>query len=171
MTNPLVEAFTLVRNVPYATDGATAGAQLMVVGRGNCVAKAEFLMTAFLALGVQTRRVRWLYRLPAQPPEVVLLPSPFDVHTALEVCRGDRWVLVDATHDPALAAAGLTVVSWDGENSTPPAYPPAGPLWRAGDDTPEPHLPAFPSESDGRQYRTAYNQWLNTVRQSAPDAW
>lgn len=166
MASPLIEAFILVRNVPYATDGATSGTELMVVGRGNCVAKAEFLMTAFLSLGVPTRRVRWLYRLPAQPPEVALLPSPFDVHTALEARLGDRWVLVDATHDPALASAGLTVASWDGQNPTSPAYLPTGPLWRSGDASPEPQLPVFPSLSVGRRYQTAYNRWLNTIRQA-----
>ena len=95
--------------------GHPGGEELMAVGRGNCIAKAEYLITAFCALKLPTRRVRWLYRLPCQPPEVALLPSPFDVHTAVEIRLGDEWVLVDATHDPGLAAAGFTVASWDGE--------------------------------------------------------
>ncbi len=166
MTDALIEAFTRVRNTPYATDGAFSGAQLMSIGRGNCVAKAECLMALFRDLRVSVRRVRWLYRLPDEPPEVALLPTPSDVHTAMEAHLGGRWVLVDATHDPALSVAGLTVASWDGKSPTPPAYEAEGLLWRPGDREPEPQLPAIPEESAGRRYQAAYNRWLESFRRN-----
>ncbi|MEV6421600.1 hypothetical protein [Streptomyces sp. NPDC051662] len=133
------------------------------------MAKSAYLLREFTALGLQARRVRWLYHLPPQPAEVVLLPSREDVHTAVEVHIGTAWVLVDATHDPALAAAGLTVAAdWDGVASTAPAYPPAGPIWRAGDAGPEPTPNASCREAfdpaAGRAYRAAFNRWLRAVR-------
>lgn len=58
--------FERVRAIPYVTDGAHTGAELMAVGRGDSVAKAGFLGAGFRALGYPVRKVRWL--LPALPP-------------------------------------------------------------------------------------------------------
>lgn len=117
MREKLIEVFRAVRNVPYATDGASQGADLMTVGRGNCIAKAEALAAGLADLGVRVRRVRWRYHLPEQPPEVALLPSRVDVHTATtEAFLQGRWLLVDAAHDPPLAALGFAVAHWDGEH-------------------------------------------------------
>jgi hypothetical protein len=139
-----------VRDTPYTTDGATPGDQLMPAGRGNCVAMAEYLLEAFRSLGVERRRVRWLHRLPDQPAEVALLPTPFDVQTALEVRRGNRWSLVDAAHAPALAAAGLTVASWDATAPTPPAHPRPGHCGDPATRPPSHSRPAIPSPTAGR---------------------
>lgn len=157
--------FTTVRDVPYATDGAHTAGDLIAVGRGDCLAKSAYLIAAFTQLGYQARRVRWLYHLPDQPAEVALLPGREDVHTACEILLGGRWTPVDATHDPALAAAGLTVADWDGLTDSVPAYEPAGPLWRPGDGPePVPNGGAVPSVSAGRAYQRAFNQWLRQVR-------
>ncbi|MFH8987126.1 HAD-IA family hydrolase [Streptomyces sp. NPDC017940] len=110
-------AFELTRDVPCATDGAHRADDLLDKGRGNCAAKAELLCAAFGELGYPARRVRWLYQLPGTPPEVALLPTPYDVHTAVEARVDGKWLLVDATHDPALAALGLTVAEWDTRTS------------------------------------------------------
>ncbi|WP_055530171.1 transglutaminase-like domain-containing protein [Streptomyces graminilatus] len=160
--------FEAVRAVPYATDGAHDAENLMASGRGDCLAKSAYLTTGFRRLGYPARRVRWLYLLPDQPPEVSLLPSREDVHSAAEVLIDGRWVLVDATHDPALAPAGLTVAAWDGVGNTDPAYPPCGPVWRAGsgpEPVPNAGLPAA-SELAGRRYQVAFNRWLRDVRTS-----
>ncbi|WP_170223021.1 transglutaminase domain-containing protein [Nonomuraea turkmeniaca] len=161
-----IALFLAVRNVPYATDGAHDAEALMGVGRGDCLAKAAYLIGGFRALGYQARRVRWLYYLPDQPAEVWTLVSREDVHTASEVLIEGKWRLVDATHDPALAAAGLVVAEWDGLTDTVPAYEPQGPLWRPGDG-PEPRPNADVDEADdagGGAYQEAFNRWLRAVR-------
>ncbi|MGP3912993.1 transglutaminase domain-containing protein [Nonomuraea sp. 10N515B] len=164
-----IALFLAVRNVPYATDGAHDASTLMTFGRGDCLAKSAYLIEGFLALGYQARRVRWLYHLPDQPTEVWLLPSREDVHSAAEVLINGRWTLVDATHDPPLAAAGLAVAEWDGIADTVPAYVPCGPLWRPGDG-PEPVPNADTTATDvdsGDRYQKAYNRWLSEVRAEA----
>ncbi|MCM2390748.1 hypothetical protein [Streptomyces albipurpureus] len=62
-----VRLFERVRAVPYATDGAHAAAELVTVGRGDCLAKSAYLVDGFRAPGCPARRVRWLYHLPDQP--------------------------------------------------------------------------------------------------------
>ncbi|MEV4571524.1 transglutaminase domain-containing protein [Nonomuraea sp. NPDC049419] len=105
-----IALFLAVRNVPYATDGAHDAETLMTIGRGDCLAKSAYLIEGLRTLGHQVRRVRWLYHLPDRPAEVQLLPSGEDVHAAAKVLVDGRWVLVDATHDPPLAAAGVADV-------------------------------------------------------------
>ncbi|WP_405640528.1 hypothetical protein [Streptomyces uncialis] len=92
--------FEQVPAVPYATHGTHTGADLLTVGRGDCLAKAGFLDTQFRGLGYPVRKVRWLYCLPDRLVEVALLRSREDVHNAVGVRVDDRWTLVGATHDP-----------------------------------------------------------------------
>ncbi|WP_330173018.1 hypothetical protein OG875_05065 [Streptomyces sp. NBC_01498] len=154
-----------MRNIPYATDGAHTADTLLAVGRGDCLAKSAYLLREFTRLGHQARRVRWLYHLGDQPAEVQLLPSREDVHTACEIRLDGAWVLVDPTHDPELAAAGLTVADWDGLTDTAPAYPPCGEVWRpGGGPEPVPNGGAAPSICAARAYQRAFNQWLEQVR-------
>ncbi|MFF4924285.1 transglutaminase domain-containing protein [Kitasatospora sp. NPDC001261] len=160
-----IRLFEQVRAVPYATDGAHDAESLMVIGRGDCLAKADFLLRGFLLLGYPARRVRWLYLLPEQPAEVHQLVSRQDAHSAVEVLLAEVWVLVDATHDPALAGAGLTVASWDGWTDTLPAYPPLDEIWRPGDGPePVPNGGRPGPDPAGPGYRVAFNRWLRSVR-------
>lgn len=165
-----IALFLAVRDVPYATDGAHDAETLMAFGRGDCLAKSAYLIKGLRALGYQARRVRWLYHLPDRPAEVRLLPSREDAHSAAEALIDGRWTLVDATHDPPLAAAGLAVAVWDGVTDTVPAYEPRGPLWRPGDG-PEP-VPnagsgATADAEGGGRYQKAFNRWLREVRAGA----
>ena len=149
---------------------------LVQVRRGNCLAKADLLTQGLRLLGEEARRVRWRYQLPAQPPEVALLPSRDDIHTAVEVSIGGRWVLVDATHDPPLARGGFVVTQWDGEYPTLPAYTPCGAIWREGiDDTAiAAALAAIAAQYQGwtgapaavgeQSYLHAFNAWLARLR-------
>ncbi|MFC4016208.1 transglutaminase domain-containing protein [Nonomuraea purpurea] len=165
-----IALFIAVREVPYGTDGAHDAATLMTLGCGDCLAKSAYLIEGFRALGYPARRVRWLYHLPDQPAEVRLLPSRQDVHSAAEALIDGRWTLVDATHDPPLAAAGLAVAEWDGITDTVPAYEPRGPLWRQGDG-PEPVPNVDVNETvgvdSGDSYQKAFNWWLREVRAGA----
>jgi transglutaminase-like putative cysteine protease len=157
--------FEWVRAVPYATDGAHDAEHLLAVGRGDCLAKADFLLREFPLLGYPARRVRWLYLLPEQPTEVHQLVSRRDVHSAVEILLAGVWVLVDATHDPALARAGLTVACWDGWTDTLPAYPPLGAIWRPGNGPePVPNDGRPGPDPAGPGYRVAFNRWLRSVR-------
>lgn len=165
VVSDLLDLFHQVRAVPYATDGSHTADDLLAVGRGDCLAKAAYLLREAARLGYEVRRVRWLYHLPPLPAEVALLPSREDVHTAVEILLDGRWVLMDATHDPPLAVAGLTVADWDGATDTVPAYPPIGPLWRPGDgQEPAPNGGAVADEGAGRAYRRAFNRWLAGAR-------
>jgi len=164
--------FAAVRDLPYATNAAAAAVTLVCLGRGNCAAKAELLARGLRLLGADARLVRWRYRLPAWPPEVGLLPSRDDLHTAVEVAVAGRRVLVDATHDPPLARGGLVVGDWDGWHPTAPAYAPDGPIWREGADDAAiaAALAALAAQYHGRAaaptgaYRDAFNAWLGHVR-------
>ncbi|MFF2228932.1 hypothetical protein ACFVV7_37065 [Streptomyces globisporus] len=163
-----IRLFEQARAVPYGTDGAHRGSELLTARCGDCLAKSDYLRTEFAALGLAVRRVRWLYHLPDSPAEVMLLPSREDVHSAVEVNIDGTWVLVDATHDPALARAGFIVADWDGVTSTVPAYHCAGAIWREGDSDSEPVPNAHHDEpynpAVGKRYRDAFNQWLREVR-------
>lgn len=164
--------FAAVRDLPYATDAAADAATLVRAGRGNCAAKADLLARGLRLLGDDARMVRWRSRLPAWPPEVALLPSRDDLHTAVEVAVAGRWVLVDATHDPPLARGGLVVGDWDGWHPTPPAYEPDGPIWREGTDDAAiaAALAALAAQYHGRAaaptraYRDAFNARLGHLR-------
>ena len=76
-----IRLFQEVRAVPYGTDGAHDAASLMTARCGDCLAKSAYLLQEFTALGLRTRRVRWLYHLLPVPAEVALLQSREDVHT------------------------------------------------------------------------------------------
>lgn len=169
--------FAAVRDPPYATNAAADAAALVRLGRGNCLAKADLLTRGLRLLGDDVRRVRWRYQLPEQPPEVGLLPSRDDIHTAVEVNIAGRWVLVDATHDPPLARGGFVVNDWDGEHQTSPAYEPRGPIWREGRDDEAiaaalaaimaPYYGAATAPATGATYLSAFNAWLEQLRASS----
>ncbi|MER7050298.1 transglutaminase domain-containing protein [Streptomyces jumonjinensis] len=123
--------FERVQAVPYATDGAHTAAELVAFGRGDCLAKSAYLVDGFRALGCPARRVWWLYRLPPHPPEVRLLVSREDVHSAAEVLIGGRWTswmppTIRASPGPGSRSRTGTTPQW-----TPPW--PTRPPGRCGD--------------------------------------
>jgi transglutaminase-like putative cysteine protease len=168
----LVSSFEEIRDLPYAIDAAHDAAALERLGAGDCLAKSERLAARFEAAGAPARLVRWRYELPAVVPEALELPSRLDVHRAVQVRLGDEWVLVDATHDPALAAGGLTVATWDGAGPTAPAYPMIGPLLVEAEDRAEldaalAEVRAWLDACDPAllaAWRTAYARWLRSLR-------
>jgi transglutaminase-like putative cysteine protease len=110
--------------------------------------------------------------LPAVVPEIDRLPSRLDLHRAVEVTVEDRWVLVDATHDSALAAGGLTVSEWNGKLATAPAHPVLGRTLVEGEDNDE--IRATQGEINTwvnscapevlKTWRSAYIDWLRNIR-------
>lgn len=126
--DPLVETYYRVRRLPYDTAAAYDAPGLRAQGRGNCVAKAGLLAEELSTLGAICRIVSWEYELPDLVEVQRDLEFASDIHTAVQVRVEGRWLLVDATHDPALVNLGLTVGRWDGETDTEPAYPAVGPV-------------------------------------------
>jgi transglutaminase-like putative cysteine protease len=163
--------FLAVRNLAYATDAASDAVGLVRQERGNCLAKADLLREGFRILGYEVRRVRWRYELPPRPPEVALLPSRYDIHTAVEIWIDRQWALVDGTHDPPLARGGLVVAEWDGFGSTQPNYAPIGSVWREGVDdmaiaTAITEIGELDRDSGDltESYLRAFNAWLDGLR-------
>ncbi|PCC38825.1 hypothetical protein CIK66_12965 [Brachybacterium alimentarium] len=130
----LVEIYESVRNLPYDTAAAHDAASLREQGRGNCVAKAGLLAEELSDVGVECRRISWEYKLPVLVDVQHELSFDSDVHTAVQVLLSGKWILVDATHDPALAALGLAVGHWDGASATEPAYQALGSILPHGHD-------------------------------------
>jgi hypothetical protein len=126
---PVVSCFYAVRDLPYALDGSHDGLDLLVQRRGDCLAKSELLAMALAAkaLGIPARYVRWRYLIPEAVPEVAELPSRVDLHRAVQLLVGGKWVLVDSTHHPGLRNTRLLVSEWDGQHDTQPGYRPLGP--------------------------------------------
>ena len=130
----LVEIYECVRDLPYDTGAAHDAVSLREQGRGNCVAKADLLAEELSGVGVECRLISWEYELPVMVDVQHDLFFDSDVHTAVQVHFGGRWLLVDATHDPALAALGLAVGHWDGASGTEPAYQAVGSTFPHGHD-------------------------------------
>jgi len=168
--------FVAVRDLPYATNAAADAIALIHLRRGNCLAKADLLARGLRLLGADARRVRWRYQLPGRPPEVGLLPTRDDMHTAIEVDIAGHWALVDATHDPPPARGGFVINDWDGAHPTRPAYEPHGPIWREGPDDAAiaaaiaaitaryQGRAAAPAANAGATYLHAFNTWLEQLR-------
>jgi hypothetical protein len=80
--------------------------------------------------------------------------------------------LVDATHDSALAAGGLTVADWSGTNETAPAHPVLGRRLVEGEDDDE--IRSAQGEINAwvescapevlKSWRSAYIDWLRNIR-------
>lgn len=136
MTNEaqLVEIYESVRNLPYDTAAAHDAASLREQGRGNCVAKADLFAEELSDVGVECRLISWEYKMPVLVDVQQDLPFDSDVHTAVQVLLSGKWILVDATHDPALAALGLAMGHWDGVSETEPAYQALGSIFPHGCD-------------------------------------
>lgn len=136
----LVASYNRVRGLPYDTVAAYDADSLRAQGRGNCAAKADLLAQELHDLGVPCRLVSWEYALPALVEVQRDLAFDSDVHTAVQARVGNRWLLVDATHDPALAKLGLTVGHWDAKSATQPAYAASGPVIVLDRHGQSPHL-------------------------------
>lgn len=161
--------FQAIRDFEYCTDGAFDAVGLIRVARGNCLAKSDLLVKSFKALGYEAQRIRYLYELPSSPVEVELLPSKDDIHSAVRLKLGSKWIFIDATHDPSLNSQ-LTVSNWDGINSTQFCYQPKGPIWVEGEHDQEIQREIsrigklYEMSDTSHGYMTVFNMWLNYLR-------
>ncbi|HEX3002477.1 MAG TPA: transglutaminase family protein, partial [Methanoregula sp.] len=122
--------FEHIRDIPYSfsvrmTDRTTAPEQILTVGRGYCGPKHYLLAEMYRKLGLEvvydTFPFYWNDPDLRYPPGLRILAAavPIAYHLACRVLINGRWVLVDATWDPALRQGGFPInESWDGLSET-----------------------------------------------------
>lgn len=130
--NPLqarIDIFENVRNIPYAVvpdlNESNGYIEILNYGRGSCTPKHLLLGHMYEKLGLQVLYAvfpyRWDHVKFDYPPRLKKLSKkmPPVYHLACRVDINDKFVLVDATLDPALKKLGLVVNdSWDGISDT-----------------------------------------------------
>jgi hypothetical protein len=131
-----VSLFLHVRDIPYSltvsmTDPTTAPERILALGKGYCGPKHYLLAALFRLLGLDVvyATFPFLWNDPdlQYPPELRQLAAgmPVAYHLACRVRINGQWVLVDATWDRPLSAAGFPVNEhWDGFSDTKCAVKP-----------------------------------------------
>ncbi|MBN2027652.1 MAG: transglutaminase domain-containing protein [Actinobacteria bacterium] len=122
--------FTHVRDMPYEIiaelkDPVEGPARTLKARRGSCSAKHFLLGAMFDAMDIPVRYITFPFYWDDPdidyPPHLRELAQrlPVEYHVANEAFLDGKWVLVDATWDPPLAAAGYPVNgAWDGVSNT-----------------------------------------------------
>jgi hypothetical protein len=125
-----ISLFEHIRNIPYSlsvrmTNPTTAPEQILAEGRGYCGPKHYLLAEMYRKLGFEVvyATFPFLWNDPdlRYPPGLRILAAavPIAYHLACRVRINGRWVLVDATWDPALAKGGFPINEpWDGLSET-----------------------------------------------------
>jgi hypothetical protein len=131
-----ISVFNHIRNIPYAIvpefrnpDVGTSG--ILDLNKGSCQPKHFLLANFFDRLNIPVKYVSFPFKWQEQPlnfPDSfkeVLSGLPVSYHLACKAYIEYEWILVDATHDPALKTAGFPVTEgWDGFNDTKNAVVP-----------------------------------------------
>jgi len=125
-----ISIFEHIRDIPYSlsvrmTDPKTAPEQILAEGKGYCGPKHYLLAAMYRKLGLEVVYATFPFlwndldlRYP-QYLRALAAAVPVAYHLACRVRINGRWVLVDATWDPALANGGFpTNDSWDGFSET-----------------------------------------------------
>jgi hypothetical protein len=126
----MISIFSHIRDIPYSlvvpmADQKTAPEQILRLGKGSCGPKHYLLAEMYRKLNLNviyaTIAFLWNDGDIHYPPHLRELAArlPVSHHLACRVQIGCRWVLVDATWDSPLAAAGFPVNGhWDGYSET-----------------------------------------------------
>lgn len=125
-----ISVFEHIRDIPYSlsvrmTGPDTAPEQILSAGKGYCGPKHYLLAAMFRRLGLEVvfATFPFLWNDPdlRYPPDLRALAAavPVAYHLACRVRINGKWVLVDATWDPALEKGGFPVNRhWDGFSET-----------------------------------------------------
>ncbi len=169
-----IAIFNGIRNIPYAIipelNDANNYVNILKQNRGSCTPKHLLLCSMYQRLKLEVVYVVYHYRWDAfndlYPPELKELATemPLGNHLACKVDIEGKLTLVDATLDPALGKAGLSVnYTWDGVSDT------ALPILPIGDE--EIFHPAeatvIKEASLNKQTQTFYdglNDWMDKLR-------
>jgi len=131
-----IAVFNHTRDIPYAimpdqTDPVRGPLNLLKEGKGHCGSKHFLLGILFERLGISIKYVSFPFswdqpdiQYPDRLRELAA-SLPVSYHLACRAFIHERWILVDATWDPPLAAAGFPVnLEWEGISDTHPAIVP-----------------------------------------------
>ena len=125
-----VAIFEKVRDIPYFVDPEMLSLEkgpekMLECNGGSCSPKHFLLGMMYDRIGLSVRYCTysfWWCDQEADYSEKVLSLAkkiPVTYHLVCEVLIGERWVLVDATWDPALEVAGFPInKEWDGISDT-----------------------------------------------------
>lgn len=125
-----ISLFEHIRDIPYSfsfrmNNPKTAPEQILSAGKGYCGPKHYLLAAMYRKLGLEVvfATFPFLWNDPdlLYPPNLRALAAavPVAFHLACRVRINGRWVLVDATWDPALANGGFPINEhWDGYSET-----------------------------------------------------
>jgi hypothetical protein len=126
----MISIFSHIRDIPYsftipASDPKSSIEQLLAAGKGSCGPKHYLLAEMFRKLNLSvvytTIPFLWNELDILYPPELREKAKVLPVahHLACRVQIGCHWILVDATWDRPLSAAGFPVNDhWDGYSET-----------------------------------------------------
>ena len=178
-----IAVFSHIRDMPYEIiaelkDPVEGPARTLRAGRGSCTAKHFLMGTMLSLLETEVRYVTYPFHWNdphiAYPQRIRELAekAPVDYHLADKALIDGRWVLLDATWDPPLAAVGFPVnESWDGVSETVNAVKPLREIVHTGgamerarftDET-----KASRSEEESLaldEFVAALNRWLRDLR-------
>jgi len=133
-----ISIFNHIRDIPYAIvpefrDPEVGTSGILELNKGSCQPK-HFLLAAFFdRLNIPVKYVSYPFKWQNQPLKFpdsfkeVLNGLPLSYHLACKAYIEYKWVLVDATYDPALEAAGFPITEgWSGLDDTVNAVVPLG---------------------------------------------
>lgn len=125
-----ISVFNHIRNIPYAIvpelrDPEVGTSGILELNKGSCQPK-HFLLAAFFdRLNIPVKYVSYSFKWQDQPLKFpdnfkeVLNGLPLSYHLSCKAYIEYKWVLVDATYDPALKIAGFPVnEEWNGLDDT-----------------------------------------------------
>jgi hypothetical protein len=168
-----VAAFELVRRIPYKLSAWTGDPEsLFNTGRGDCRHKEAAERRLLSRMGEDATHVRILFDwadLPI-PRDILNLTDTRGFHDAVEAAIDGNSVIVDATWDPALAAAGFPVLpAWDGVSATAPVTNGTLTVVRPGDLPKDANLyehfgVSWPVRERTLAFNRAFNAWSDTFR-------
>jgi len=132
-----IAIFNSIRDIPYAIvpglNDAERYADILKLNRGSCTPKHFLLCSMYQRLGLNVLFVVYPFRwdeFEELYPPYLRKPArtmPVSHHLACRVDINGKFILVDATLDPALAKVGMPVNrDWNGTTETLLAVTPSG---------------------------------------------
>lgn len=125
-----ISIFRHIRDIPYAIipklrDPEVGPSGILELNEGSCQPKHFLLAMLFAKLNIPVKYVTYPFKWGEQPLKYnndlqqIVGSIPKAYHLACKAYLENKWVLVDATHDPALKKYGFPVnEGWDGASNT-----------------------------------------------------
>ncbi|MCK9604095.1 MAG: hypothetical protein M0R66_07045 [Candidatus Omnitrophica bacterium] len=180
-----IAVFEHVRDIPYAIipelrDPHRGPAGILEYNKGSCQPKHYLMGLLFTKLAIPIKYVTYPFKWgsegrPVKYPDDLRsmfkgLPAAY--HLALKAYIDGRWVLVDATYDPALKKADFPVnEKWDGKSDTLNAVTPQEEIIhnsveeRVSLETQRKSLQSDKEKAAYAEFVDRLNKWLVELRQ------